>query len=110
MPIRSTASEEFKLLSGSFQGWPHIKVGQRSLLVFHCDNQAPSSKANPLGREERIWMSSRITAEVHTQAYHEEPLRRQPRPLSTWPSQRSHSWLWGLPTSIPSNEAAYDQM
>lgn len=65
MPIRSIASKEFKLASGSLQGWPHIEVGQRSLLVFHCDNQAPSSKAKPLRRDERIWMSSRITAQVH---------------------------------------------
>lgn len=50
--IRSTESKELKLVSGSFKGWPHSKVGQKFLPAFHCDNQAPSSKPKALGKEE----------------------------------------------------------
>lgn len=50
MPIRSTESGELKWVSGSFQGWPSTKVGQKSLSAFPCDNQAPISKSKALGK------------------------------------------------------------
>lgn len=58
MPIRSTESEELKWVSGSFQGWPSAKVGQKSLSAFPCDSQAPLSQSQALAGEEWIWVGS----------------------------------------------------
>ena len=62
MPIRSTESGELMWVSGSFQGWPSTKVGQKSPSAFPCDNQAPSSKPKALGKEEWIWVGSPVIA------------------------------------------------
>lgn len=72
MPIRSTESEELELISGSFKGWPHTKVGQKFLSMFHCDNRTPSSKTKALGQGKWIWMQCPLSLQLHTHTYRGE--------------------------------------
>lgn len=98
MLVRSTESEELKLVLGSSMAWPYTKVGQKLLPVFHCDNQASSSKWKTLGKESRVWMQSHISIHVpHPDLSRGASCGGQLGPPSTWPLQPSHDWLGSSP-------------
>lgn len=83
MPMRSTESEELKRVSGSSKGWPQTKVGQKFLLVFHCNNQAPLSKPKALGRVDLDGVSNDHSDSRLTEHPHEDSLRSVRVPLTT---------------------------